>query len=69
MFIEVEAAPKETCLWGWLRNVPKQKFIGECVCGGPVTADKMDGEDKSICCKQKGCETSWACKLDYINQQ
>ena len=25
--------------------------------------------DKSICCKQKGCETSWVSKSDYINQQ
>ena len=69
MSIEVEAAPKETSLQGQLRNVPKRKFIGECVCGGPVTADKMDDEDESICCKQKGCETSWVSKSDYINQQ
>ena len=54
---------------GTARNVPKQKFIGECVCGGPVTADEMDDEDESICCKQKGCETSWVSKSDYINQQ
>ena len=58
MSVEVEGAPKETSLRGWLRNVPKQKFIGECVCGGPVTVDEMDNEDGSICCKQKGCETS-----------
>ena len=69
MSIEVEAAPKETSLRGRLRNVPKRKFISECVCGGPVTADKMDKEDESICCKQKGCETSWVSKSDYINQQ
>ena len=42
MSVEVDAAPKETSLWGQLRDVPKQKFIGECVCGGPVTADEMD---------------------------
>ena len=67
--VEIEAAPKETSLQGQLRNVPKQKFTGECVCGGPVTADKMDNEDELICCKQKGCETSWVSKSDYINQQ
>ena len=69
MSFEVEAAPKETSLQGQLRNVPKQKIIGECVCGGPVTADEMNDEDESICCKQKGCETSWVSKSDYINQQ
>ena len=58
MSVEVKAAPKETNLQGWLRNVPKQKFIGECVCGGPVTTDEMDDENESICCKQKGSETS-----------
>ena len=68
MSIDVEAAPKETSLQGRLRNVPKQNFIGECVCGGPVTTDKMDDEDELICCKQKGCET-WVSKSDYINQQ
>ena len=67
--VEVEAAPKETSLRGRLRNVPKRKFIGECVCGGPVTANEMDDEDELICCKQKGCETSWVSKSDYINQQ
>ncbi|KIJ95602.1 hypothetical protein K443DRAFT_108546, partial [Laccaria amethystina LaAM-08-1] len=35
------------------------KFISKCVCGSLVTADEMDDEDKSICCKQKGCEMSW----------
>ena len=53
MSVEVEAAPKETSLWGQPRNVPKRKFIGECICGGPVTADEMDSEDESICYKQK----------------
>ena len=66
MSVDVEAALKETSLQGWLS---KQKFIGECVCGGPVTADEMDDKDESICCKQKGCETSWVSKSDYINQQ
>ena len=69
MSVEVEAAPKETSLRGQLRNVPKQKFVGECVYGSPVTADEMDDKDESICCKQKGCETSWVSKSDYINQQ
>ena len=69
MSVEVQAVLKETSLRGWLRNVPKQKFIGECICGGPVTADETDNEDKSICCKQKGCKTSWVSKSDYINQQ
>ena len=69
MSVEVKAALKETSLWGQLRNAPKQKFIGECICGGPVTADEMDNEDELICCKQKGCETSWVSKSDYINQQ
>ena len=36
MSIEDEAALKETSLRGWLRNVPKRKFTGEYVCGGPV---------------------------------
>ena len=48
MSVEVEAAPKETSLRGQLRNVPKWKFIGECVCGGPVTTDKIDSEDELI---------------------
>ena len=69
MSVEVEAVLKETSPRGWLRNVPKQKFIDECVRHGPVTADEMDDEDKLICCKQKGCETSWVSKSDYINQQ
>ena len=69
MSIDVEAAPKETSLQGQLRNVPKQKFIGECVCGGPVTADEMNDKDELICCRQKRCETSWVNKSDYINQQ
>ena len=69
MSVKVEAPLKETSLQGQLRNVPKWKFIGECVCGGPVTTDKMDSEDESISCKQKGCETSWVSKSDYINQQ
>ena len=65
MSVEVEAALKETSLQGQPRNVSKQKFIGECICGGPVTADEMDSEDELICYKQKGCETSW---VHYINQ-
>ena len=69
MYVEVKAVPKETSLQGQLRYAPKQKFIGECVCSGPVTTDKMDDEDESICCKQKGCETSSVSKSDYINQQ
>ena len=47
MYVEVEAVPKETSLQGQLRYAPKQKFVGECVCGGPVTTDKMDDEDES----------------------
>jgi hypothetical protein len=46
-----------------IRNVPKQKFIGECVCGNPVTVEEMDDEEKTICCKRKGCETSWVSQL------
>ena len=53
-----EAAPKETSRRGHLKNVPKRKFIGECVCGNPVTVEEMDDEEKTICCKRKGCETS-----------
>ena len=48
MSIEVEAAPEETNLQGWLKNVTKQKFIGKCVFSSPVTADEMDNEDKLI---------------------
>jgi hypothetical protein len=66
--VEVEAVPKETSLRGQHRNVAKRKFIGECVCGSPVTADKMDDEDKSICCKQKGCEMSWVSKSQDVYQ-
>ncbi|EDR03397.1 uncharacterized protein LACBIDRAFT_307198 [Laccaria bicolor S238N-H82] len=69
MSVEVDTAPKETSSQGRLRNVPKRKFIGECVCGGPVTADEMDDEDKSIWCKQKGCETNWVSNSEYIYQQ
>src|ERR1700678_2016280 len=56
--LEDEAASKETSRCGRLRNVPKRKFIGECVCGNPVTVEEMDDEEKTICCKRKGCETS-----------
>ena len=69
MSIEVEAASEETNLQGWLKNVTKQKFIGKCVFSGPVTADEMDNEDKLICCKQKGCETSWVSKSECTYQQ
>lgn len=68
MSVEVEAAPKETSLRGRRRNVAKRKFIGECVCGSPVTADEMNDEEKTICCKQKGCETCWVSESEYIYQ-
>src|SRR5271168_2419047 len=61
--LEDEAASKETSRCGRLRNVPKRKFIGECVCGNPVTVEEMDDEEKTICCKRKGCETSWVSQL------
>ena len=61
--LEDEAAPEETSRRGHLRNVPKRKFIGECVCGNPVTVEEMDDEEKTICCKRKGCETSWVSQL------
>ena len=69
MSIEVEVAPEETNLQGWLKNVMKQKFIGKCVFHGPVTADEMDNEDKLIHHKQKGCETSWVSKSECTYQQ
>src|SRR5271168_2392495 len=41
--LEDEAAPKEPSRRGRLRNVPKRKFIGECVCGNPVTVEAGRG--------------------------
>ena len=61
--LEDEAVSKETSWCGRLKNVPKWKIIGECVCGNPVTVEEMDDEEKTICCKRKGCETSWVSQL------
>ena len=69
MSIEFEAAPEETNLQGWLKNVTKQKFIGKYVFSSPVTADEMDIEDKLICCRQKGCETNWISQSECTDQQ
>ena len=35
----------------------------------PMTADKMENEEKLICCKQKGCERSWVSKSECTYQQ
>jgi hypothetical protein len=59
---------KETSRWGRLRNIPKRQFIGECVCGSPVTVEEMDDQEKTICCKQKGCETGWVSQSGFTCQ-
>ena len=69
MSIEVKAAPEETNLQGWLKNVTKHNFIDKCVFSSPVTADEMNNEDKLICCKQKGFETNWISKSECTYQQ
>ncbi|KDR84584.1 hypothetical protein GALMADRAFT_133847 [Galerina marginata CBS 339.88] len=41
-------------------RVPKQKFLGECICGNPVSAEEMDDGGQAIICKRAGCETTWS---------
>ena len=69
MSIEFEAAPEETNLQGWLKNVTKQKFIDKYVFSSPVTADEMVIENKLICCRQKIRETNWISKSECTYQQ
>ncbi|KDR70514.1 hypothetical protein GALMADRAFT_76123 [Galerina marginata CBS 339.88] len=41
------------------RRVPERKFLGECICGNPVSAEEMDDGGQAIICKRAGCETTW----------